>query len=109
MPPIRPCDAACQAGSIRASGLIKADLIFERPPALVRDPNASALERSAAGYHDFMLRRCEPLTHQIKQFGGEPRKEHWISAAVLPSSSEHFECKARSTAHYCPLIQNVAG
>jgi len=109
MPPIRPCDAACQAGSIRASGLIKADLIFERPPALVRDPNASALERSAAGYHDFMLRRCEPLTHQIKQFGREPRKEHWISAAVLPSSSEHFEFKARSTAHYCPLIQNVAG
>src|SRR5215471_21503364 len=102
--PITPCDAARQAGSIRASGLIKADLTFERPPALVRDPNPSDLERSAAGYHNFALRRCEPVTHQVKQFGREPRKEHWISAAVLSSIGEHFECKAYSAAHY--IIQS---
>ena len=92
-----------------ASLLIKADWTFERPRALVRDPNPSDLERSAAGYHDFALRRCETVIHQVKQFGREPRKEHWISTAVLSSIGEHLECKAGSAAHYYPLIQNVAG
>ena len=74
--------------------LIKADLTFERPPALVRDLNPSDLERSASGYPDFALCRCEPVTHQIEQFGREPRKEHWVSAAVLSTIGEHFECRA---------------
>ena len=45
-----------------------------RPPG-IRDPNASDLDRVAAGSHDLALYCREPVAHQVEQFGCETCKK----------------------------------
>lgn len=69
---------------------------LDRPPALVRDPDASDFKRPAADYHDFPFCCCKPTPHQVEQFGRESCNESGTCAAVLACVCKHFKHKASS-------------
>jgi hypothetical protein len=67
---------------------------FERPPAGVRDPDASYLDLPFAHPHGLVVRRGEPLADQVDQY-------FWAVGVALVLA---FMCNACSEAKYAHCV-----
>src|SRR6266481_5316772 len=82
---------------------------FERPPASVRNPDASHLDLSVTHSHGFAMSCSEPVRDQVREHAdAEPMVEQVRSGtALLPCVGEQFEGTPLFCAELTFLMQNA--
>src|SRR5258708_5384274 len=82
---------------------------FERPPASVRNPDASHLDLSVTHSHGFAMSCSEPVRDQVREHADAEAMVEQVRSgtAVLPCVGEQFECTPLFCAELMFLKQNA--